>query len=55
MSTLKSHGYTHKTFNHSQEFKNNNGDHTNKIEGHWKQMEATLPTHGRKNIITRHI
>ena len=32
----------------TQEFKNEDGDHTNKIEGHWKQMKASFPTHGRK-------
>ena len=45
---LDKHGYTHKTVNHSQEFKNEDGDHTNKIEGHWRQMKASFPTHGRK-------
>jgi transposase-like protein len=45
---LEKHGYIHKTVNHSQEFKNEDGDHTNKIEGHWKQMKAAFPTHGRR-------
>ena len=36
------------TVNHSVEFVNEEGFHTNKIEGHWRQMKARLPTHGRK-------
>ena len=31
---LEKHGYTHKTVNHSKEFVNDDGNHTNKIEGH---------------------
>lgn len=45
---LEHYGYIHKTVNHSQEFVNIEGDHTNKIEGHWRQLKANLPTHGRK-------
>ena len=45
---LSKHGYIHKTVNHSVEFVNEEGFHTNKIEGYWRQMKATLPTHGRK-------
>ena len=45
---LENHGYIHKTVNHSKEFVNEEGFHTNKIEGHWRQMKARLPTHGRK-------
>ena len=45
---LEKHGYHHKTVNHSVEFVNEEGFHTNKIEGHWRQMKAKLPTHGRK-------
>ena len=45
---LEKHGYIHKTVNHSMEFVNEEGFHTNKIEGHWRQMKAKLPTHGRK-------
>ena len=37
-----------KTVNHSMEFVNKEGFHANKIEGHWRQMKAGLPTHGRK-------
>ena len=42
------HGYIHKTVNHSIEFVNKEGFHTNKIEGHWRQMKAKLRPHGRK-------
>ena len=28
--------------------RNDDGDHTNKIEGHWRQMKASPPSHGRK-------
>ncbi|PIK37754.1 hypothetical protein BSL78_25416 [Apostichopus japonicus] len=45
---LSKHGYEHKTVNHSEEFVNKEGFHTNKIEGHWRQMKSHLPTHGRK-------
>lgn len=45
---VSKHGYFHKTVNHSVEFVNEEGFHTNKIEGCWRQMKATLPTHGRK-------
>ena len=47
-ANLSKHGYIHKTVNHSLEFVNEEGFHTNKIEGHWRQMKAKLPTHGRK-------
>ncbi|XP_020905726.2 uncharacterized protein LOC110243911, partial [Exaiptasia diaphana] len=45
---LEKHGYEHRTVNHSKEFVNELGFHTNKIEGHWRQMKASLPTHGRR-------
>ena len=35
---LSKYGYVHKTVNHSQEFVNHTGGHTNKIEGHWRQF-----------------
>lgn len=47
---LDKHGYTHKTVNHAHEFKNEDGDHTNKIEGHWRQSKACFSTHGRHFI-----
>ena len=49
---LQKYGYQHKTVNHSVEFVNSEGYNTNKIEGQWRQMKVSLPTHGRKrNII----
>ena len=42
------HGYLHGTVNHNKEFVSEDGVHTNKIKGHWCQMKANLPTHGRK-------
>ena len=45
---LSRHGYIHKTVNHSVEFVNEEGFHTNKIEGQWRQMKARLPKDGRK-------
>lgn len=45
---LEKYGYTHETVNNSQEFVNDEGAHTNKIEGHWRQLKANLPTHGRR-------
>lgn len=45
---LSKHGYIHETVNHSVDFVNEEGFHTNKIEGHWWQMKAWLPTHGCK-------
>lgn len=44
---LSKYGYDHKTVNHSKEFVNLEGFYTNKIEGHWRQMKCSLPTHGR--------
>ena len=45
---LEKHGYKHETVNHSKEFVNDEGGHTNKIEGHRRQMKVSLPTHGRR-------
>ena len=47
---LEKHGYVHKTVNHSVEFVNDEGFHTNKIEGHWRQMKASLPSHSSLRI-----
>ena len=45
---LSDHGYLHQTVNHSVEFKNDEGFHTNTIEGHWRQVKAFLPSFSRK-------
>ena len=45
---LDKYGYTHETVNHFQEFVNDEDAHNNKIEGHWRQLKASLPTHGRR-------
>ena len=47
-SNLAQHGYHHETVNHSIEFKNANGFHTNTIEGHWRHLKASLPQYSRK-------
>ena len=39
---LEKHSYIHRTVNHSKEFVNENGDNTNKIEGHWRQAKCKL-------------
>ena len=36
--------------NHSIEFVNENGDHTNKIEGHWRQAKKHFPSFGVKKL-----
>ncbi len=43
---LEKHSYKHVTVNHSKEFVNMDGDHTNKIEGHWRQAKAKFPPFG---------
>ena len=48
---LEKHGYSHRTVNHSKEFVNKDGDHTNKIEGHWRQAKIKLPSFG---VIKQH-
>ena len=45
-TNLEKHGYKHLLVNHSKEFVNKDGDHTNKIEGHWHQAKAKCPTFG---------
>ena len=44
--SLEKHGYTHRTVNHSQEFVNEQGDSTNKMEDHWRQAKVKLPPFG---------
>ena len=38
--------FEHLKVNHSKEFVNEDGDHTNKIEGHWRQAKASFPKFG---------
>ena len=53
---LEKHGYEHQTVNHSKEFVNNVGFHTNKIEGHWRQAKSKLPSFGvRKSMFSSHL
>ena len=47
---LKELGFGHKKVNHSEKFVSETGYHTNKTEGHWHQMKASLPTHGRRKF-----
>ena len=48
---LEKYGYHHKTVNHSKEFVNEDGDNTNKIEGHWRQAKVKLPYFGVRNYL----
>ena len=53
---LEKHGYTHRTVNHSQEFVNEEGDSTNKTEGHWRQAKVKLPPFGvRKHFFSSYL
>ena len=53
---LEKHGYEHRTVNHSKEFVNNEGFHTNKIEGHRRQVKSKQPSFGvRKSIFSSHL
>lgn len=45
---LDKYGCIHKTVNDSLEFVCSEGYDMNKQEGHWRQMNVNLPTHGRK-------
>lgn len=55
-STLEKHGYEHRTVNHSVEFVNKEGDHTNKIEGHWRHAKCKLPMFGvRKHLFSTYL
>ena len=53
---LENHGYEHATVNHSKEFVNEDGEHTNKIEGHWRQAKCVLPKFGvRKHLFSTYL
>ena len=48
-SKIEENGYEQEEINHSENYVNKGirSLHENKIEGHWNQMKASLPTHGR--------
>ena len=48
---LEKNGYEHATVNHSKEFVNTEGKHTNKIEGQWRHMKASMPKLGVRNYM----
>ncbi|XP_066925007.1 uncharacterized protein [Clytia hemisphaerica] len=53
---LSQKDYEHLKVNHSVEFVNSNGDHTNKIEGHWRQAKKNLPPFGvKKYLFSSHL
>ena len=39
--------------NRSKEFANKEGNHTNKIEGHWRHMKASMPKFGGRKDVFR--
>lgn len=48
--------YQHLKVNHSIQFVNSEGDNTNKIEGHWRQAKAQLPSFGtNKRLFDSHL
>ena len=48
--------FEHLKVNHLIEFKNENGDHTNKYEGHWRQVKNQLPKFGvRKQMFVSYL
>ena len=51
-ATLRSMAIHTRTVNHSQEFVNEEGDSSNKIEGHWRQAKVKLPPFGVTESIT---
>ena len=53
---LSERDFTHLKVNHSIEYVNSDGDHTNKIEGHWRQAKSKLPCFGvRKHHFDTHL
>lgn len=55
-SKLETHGYEYRTVNHSVEFVNKDGNHTNKIEGHWSHAKCKLPKFGiRKHLFSTYL
>jgi hypothetical protein len=47
---LEKHGYEHRLVNHSKQFVNSEGFHTNKIEGHWRKAKSKMPCFGVRKI-----
>ena len=56
-SKLETNGYEHQTVNYSREFVNKDGDHINKIAGHWRHAKSKLPYLSLviESIFSRHI
>ena len=55
-TNLDKHGYEHRTVNHSKEFVNEDGDHTNKMEGHWRHAKCRIPKFGvRKHLFSSYL
>ena len=53
---LSEKDYNHMKVNHSIEFVNENGDHTNKIKGHWRHAKLLLPSFGaRKHMFASYL
>ena len=53
---LEKHDYEHRLVNHSKEFVSDEGFHTNKIEGHWRQAKSELPSFCvRKSLFSSHL
>ena len=53
---LEKNGFEHATVNHSKEFVNKEGNHTNKIEGQWRHMKASMPRFGvRKHMYSGYL
>ena len=46
----------HRLVNYSKEFVSDEGFHTNKIEGHWRQAKSKLSSFGvRKSMFSSHL
>ena len=55
-TNLDKHGYKHRTVDHSIEFVNEDSDHTNKMEGHWRQAKCIIAKFGvRKHLFSTYL